>query len=261
VHQLVVWNNGRSAPQLDVGDVHVWRLDTEDVRHSLSSLVSLLTVDERQRASKFKFKDDSETFVAAHSALRILVARYLGTLPASVGFEKDHLGKPQLDSAAYSEHYRFNISHTNGTTLIAISRGIEVGIDVEAIRKIERRIAEQQLTQDELKRISTLPVDDWMETFYTCWTRKEAVLKGEGLGLRIDPGLFEVAVVPGKQAKLITSDPCVRFTRDWHVIDVGFDTLLVGSLAMSPMPKAVNFYRYDTALYCDKTSGDISEPC
>ncbi len=77
----------------------------------------------------------------------------------------------------------FNISHSSGLVLCAFSDTIKIGVDVEKVRPINIEEFSKVFTGQELHRIYH-STDQYLE-FFTYWTKKEALLKAEGLGLRI----------------------------------------------------------------------------
>jgi 4'-phosphopantetheinyl transferase len=58
------------------------------------------------------------------------------------------------------------------------------------------------------------------ETFYRCWTLKEAYLKARGEGFRLFLDSFDVAFLPGEMPRLLEtrSDP-IDATR-WHFCEL-----------------------------------------
>jgi hypothetical protein len=58
-----------------------------------------------------------------------------------------------------------------------------VGVDVEEVKPIEPEVADTHFSASELSDLSGLQGDAWLSGFYRCWTRKEAILKAEGVGL------------------------------------------------------------------------------
>lgn len=91
----------------------------------------------------------------------------------------------------------FNISHSNGIAVCAISQS-EVGIDVERIGTFRSAVARRVLTEKEIEFLETLAEHERGEMFYRFWTLKESYLKLDGSGLARDPR--EVEFQMGKQA-------------------------------------------------------------
>jgi 4'-phosphopantetheinyl transferase len=69
--------------------------------------------------------------------------------------------------------------------LIALSLDRELGVDLERLRSISQadRIVESYFTDTEQVQFTALPEPARAEAFLRGWTRKEAILKGKGVGL------------------------------------------------------------------------------
>jgi len=93
---------------------------------------------------------------------------------------------------------QFNVPHTDGLALIAITRGQAIGIDVESIKQNVRhtRLAENYFSPREQKSITSLPSEQDPAAFFACWTRNEAVLKAIGTGIAHGLDSFDVATEP-----------------------------------------------------------------
>jgi 4'-phosphopantetheinyl transferase len=110
-------------------------------------------------------------------------------LAHDIVFDKGEHGKPML----LHGRLNFNISHSGHFCVLAFSKSMHVGVDVEQrdlatdIFALAQRcfVAEEYalfLATDEKK----------IEMFYWLWTRKEALLKALGIGLQ---GLHEYSVI------------------------------------------------------------------
>jgi 4'-phosphopantetheinyl transferase len=71
--------------------------------------------------------------------------------------------------------------------------------------------------------------DAWISGFYRCWTRKEAVLKAEGVGLQRALDSFDVSLLPDAPAELLRTR--VRFLYPWKLYDVSPASGTIGALA------------------------------
>jgi 4'-phosphopantetheinyl transferase len=68
--------------------------------------------------------------------------------------------------------FDFNISHSNGLILIAVSKTVKVGVDVEKIRELKRLSFKMVMLPEEITRIKETPC-----LFFDLWSKKEAVVK------------------------------------------------------------------------------------
>src|SRR5208283_4515005 len=113
--------------------VHVWRTNLDLSPSMVGRFQNTLSVDEQLRAHRFYFRKDRERFVVARGLLRTILGRYLDRAPQNVAFTYNQYGKPSIVSKAGAESIRFNVSHSHGTALYAITRGLEIGVDLELI--------------------------------------------------------------------------------------------------------------------------------
>jgi 4'-phosphopantetheinyl transferase len=176
----------RQAP-LQQDEVHIWlaQLAVDDA--TLQHLTPLLSRDEIGRSARFVFDKDRRRYVAGRGLLRQLLGRYTGKPAAEVSFSYGAHGKPRLNKGADCDELFFNVSHTKDIAVLAFSRGIEVGADIESLDpKIDvEEIARHFFTQTEIRIIKAAPANQRHEIFFQFWTRKEAIVKAEGRGLSI----------------------------------------------------------------------------
>ncbi|MCB2215441.1 4'-phosphopantetheinyl transferase family protein [Desulfofustis glycolicus] len=78
----------------------------------------------------------------------------------------------------------FNLSHSGETVVLAVCSRGQVGIDIEAIRPIDVEQFQHIVPELADAREETGGSGD-LRSFYDYWTRKEAVVKGCGLGLAL----------------------------------------------------------------------------
>ena len=103
-------------------------------------------------------------------------------------------GKPGLaDKASGIE---FNVAHSKGQVLIALSRAGGVGVDIEqenaTIEALE--LARGTFHADDLVCMEKAAEAERADLFFRCWTRKEAVAKADGRGLTLPLKGFSVGI-------------------------------------------------------------------
>jgi 4'-phosphopantetheinyl transferase len=71
--------------------------------------------------------------------------------------------------------------------------------------------------------LQTIPDHMKTESFYRCWTLKEAYLKARGEGLRLSPDSFDVAFFPGETPRLLETrfDPLDAARWCFRKLDLG----------------------------------------
>jgi 4'-phosphopantetheinyl transferase len=168
-----------------------------------------LSADEARR--HFHFAADRARFITSRAILRDILSRYLGCTVAQIHFAYKSGGKPNLGGMQSSEaDLRFNLSHCVDTALYAISRGRELGVDIESIRPEVpwERLANSFFAPSEFAKLQRWPTHQRPVGFFTYWTLKEAYLKARGDGLLIPLDSFELSAAPGEEpALLATADP------------------------------------------------------
>jgi 4'-phosphopantetheinyl transferase len=173
----------RSA--LPAGEVHVWCAAAVLAADHHRRLGATLAPAERDRAARFMFDRDRDRYIAAHGALRAVLAGYLGREPAALAFDQGRWGKPALTGGAASAGVRFNLSHAGRLALVAVARDREVGVDVERLRGDVNalEIADRYFAPEEARLLRALPSAERVATFHRFWTGKEALGKAVGKGI------------------------------------------------------------------------------
>ena len=159
------------------GESHIFYFPIND--HSISeNHLNALTPAEREKVAKFRKTSDAELFIAARIFPKLILQFYTRSKFKIIADEQN---KPQISISDPRETLCFNLSHTEGLLVIAISR-TEVGIDAEFVKSpVPAGLKEECFSPAEQTLINTS--DFPAETFYTLWTRKESLLKADGAGL------------------------------------------------------------------------------
>ena len=166
--------------------VHVWRVTLDANAARLGRLEHHLSSDERARAARFRFERDRRNFILVRGLLREIVSRYLDTSPDRPRFRYGAQGKPHLVQQGNSD-LRFNLAHTSSTALFAVTRGREVGVDIERITPdvpVEE-LAEMVFSTPERQILGDLDGRSRREVFFRFWARKEAYIKADGRGVSL----------------------------------------------------------------------------
>lgn len=203
--QTYSWKPAPTMPVLEPGWAHIFRLTLDPPPQRQAALLTLLDSSEQERAARYHFDIDRQRFTAARGQLREILAAYLNKPPRSLTFSYNPQGKPSLPE----ERLRFNLTHTQGIGLLAVTDGQETGIDVEGInRRVDSPgIVRRFFAPAEVDALFALPESQRQRAFFDCWTRKEAYIKARGQGLSIPLDSFEVGLEPGKPPTLRAPDP------------------------------------------------------
>jgi 4'-phosphopantetheinyl transferase len=201
------------------GEVHVWRVGLEPLRAAAERWRTILSPVESERADRFHFARDRETWLITRGMLRHLLGRYLNRAPSTVEFVYSATGKPRLDLRNNSGEFQFNVSHSGQCSLLAFALGFEVGIDVEyceAGRDLEE-LGPTVMSAGEVALLRRLPARQRDHAFLAAWTRKESILKALGTGLSVEPRLVEVTFEPNEPAALLRAPESFGPVAEWSL--------------------------------------------
>ncbi|MCE6950259.1 4'-phosphopantetheinyl transferase superfamily protein [Cereibacter sphaeroides] len=197
---------------------------------------ALLAPDERTRAAAFATETLRARFIAGRSGLRLRLGAHLGLDPARIAFRYNRFGRPELPGGP-----SFNLSHCGGLAALALCSSAAVGVDIEAIRPIERAVATRFFAPSELQALEPLAGADWEQAFFRLWTRKEAFLKAVGTGL--DTPLASFDVTAEDSPRLIRAEG--QRVQDWTLIHLSLAPDLPGAVAVESRGAPVELLRRD----------------
>lgn len=148
---------------------------------SLDLDLALAQVSEqrREQALRFRFESGRRLCLAAYLLLMEGLQKEYGITEKPV-FDYSEKGKPSI--IGHPDIY-FNFSHSGNIALCALSNQ-PVGADVETLRKITPSLIRFTMNDIEQTQINTSSNPTMQFLFY--WTRKEALLKLTGDGIRND---------------------------------------------------------------------------
>lgn len=205
---------------LPANELHVWDVSLLLPEEILESLSSILDENEKSKAAGFKFENDKRKYIAAHGALRQILAGYLNCEPRTTVFNHNRYGKPFIKENR--NRIEFNLTHSKERALIAVTRDKRVGVDLE-YRRSEmdfKGIAQQYFSAPENQALQSLPANSRNKAFFDCWTRKEAFIKATGKGFSQSLKKFDVSVEPGKPARLLSVNSSGVEAAGWQMFDL-----------------------------------------
>lgn len=120
----------------------------------------------------------------ARALVRSVLAGYLDAKPEALTFVHGPHGKPELEAAG---RLQFNVSRSGSLGLLAVTRGRDIGVDVERIepRRALGPIADRLFDPAEAAELRSMPEARRIRRFFELWTQKEAYAKALGVGLSV----------------------------------------------------------------------------
>jgi 4'-phosphopantetheinyl transferase len=236
----------RREPPVEIGreEVHVWAWTFADRAQPSVVDLDLLGEQERKRTARFYFAPDRVRYSVCHANMRRILGSYLRRPPESLVYREAEGGKPELVLTAAELPLRFNLSHSKSIALLAVGLDSEVGVDVEDVRPIERDVAKRFFSPTEIASMAPLDGEEWLDAFYRCWTRKEAVLKVEGTGLRIPLDSFDVSVLADQPAALLAARPESKLTSHWRLHDLAPAEGSMAAIAVVPLATSIKTFSF-----------------
>lgn len=133
--------------------------------------------------------------LAARGLLRVVLSHYAGIDFAAWRLAAGAHGKPAIAGPAGFESLRFNLTHTDGLVVCAVTRAGEIGVDVEnTSRTVDvGSVARHFFSVSEQQWLASLPPEKRTDGFFEQWVLKEAFLKGRGTGLMESPESFTIS--------------------------------------------------------------------
>ncbi len=187
------------APWQGGAGPRLWSVRASEYAQRAAADAWLLDADERERAQAFVREADRDRYRVAHVVLRRLLGAYLAQDPAAVEIVREPCpgcGGPHGRPAVVGAPLHFSLSHSRDLALFAFA-DTPVGIDVE--REPSAAVAAEvadMLHPAERAELAALPPAARPAALARCWARKEAYLKGIGIGLAEDPSVTYVGAGP-----------------------------------------------------------------
>lgn len=161
-------------------------------------LRSLLDSDENNRVTRFATWGQRHRFITGRAALRNVLSMFeAGRVPETHWrFGSSTNGKPYIRTPKSSTCF-FNISYARDLIAIAVSKEVEVGVDIEFNQEIPRRDLPWHLfSNDEQRLLRATSEADLPPVFLRLWTLKEAIAKRTGQGFAAEFSEINTTALP-----------------------------------------------------------------
>ncbi|MGW5741680.1 4'-phosphopantetheinyl transferase family protein [Amycolatopsis sp. NPDC003861] len=148
----------------------------------------LLDDVEQGRFEAYRQEADKRRFLTGRVLAKTVAAERLGLAIETVEFDAtcEDCGKPHGRPRIPGADLTLSISHSGDLIGIAATPSVPVGLDVEtATRRADDGLIEYALSPAEAEHLAGLDGTAKAAAFFVYWTRKEAVMKATGKGLRI----------------------------------------------------------------------------
>ena len=193
-----------------------------------------LSQAELARAEKFRSDSRYREYVVTRGLLRQALAGMTRLEIAGVEFPDGEHGKPGLDNILDGRTIAFNVSHSHGLALVALTLEGRLGVDLEKIRpEVEwRSLAQHYFSDAEVQVLDRYAEDIGLKAFFTCWTRKEAFVKALGGGISYGLKEFDVSIHPDEAYASLTIRSEDEDASRWLIRNLPMPASHVAALAL-----------------------------
>lgn len=227
----------RAAPGVVAdGTAGVWWARRED---AAPQLAGLLDDAERERWAAYRREVDRERFLVGCALAKTVIAAYTGQHPEQVSFDRvcRQCGRPHGKPAVRGGGPELSISHSGDLVAVAVATA-PVGVDVEQLDGRARELGDGDpaalgrmvLAEEERAALAAVDPERRARAFLVAWTRKEAVTKARGDGLRVPFG--EVVVAADLAVPRVTAWPYPQDPRSVSLLDLDPGPGYVAALAV-----------------------------
>jgi 4'-phosphopantetheinyl transferase len=179
--------NSKISLNINKNEIHLWQVNPDNITQPelLNKYKSLLSDDETIKQQRYKFSHDRHDALITRAFVRDLLSYYADIAPNDWRFDKGEKDKPEIVNPPLP--LRFNISHTKGLIICAVTLEDDIGCDVEDTTRSNDvlAIANRYFSAIETKELFSLPKEQQRHRFFDYWTLKESYIKAWGLGLAI----------------------------------------------------------------------------
>ena len=115
------------------GDIHIWVVHPLSIKDPLllNEYKKWLTEEEIIRQQRYRFEKDQHDALITRAFIRDLLSQYSPEDRRAWRFEKGEKDKPEIINPPLP--LRFNLSHTQGLIVCAVTLNDDIGIDVEHV--------------------------------------------------------------------------------------------------------------------------------
>jgi 4'-phosphopantetheinyl transferase len=203
--------------------------------------LELLDAAERAQRARFHFVRDRTRYLVTRALVREILSRHAPIAPTQWRFRAGRHGRPVI----CNEHpacagLEFNVSHTRGLVVLAVTRDRAVGVDVENLRarSLSLELAERYFEAVEVASILRLPPAQRERRCFEHWIFKEAYLKARGFGLAAPLDAVRLDFETPGEVRLDLDSSLEDDAKRWHLWQLQLSPdHLVALCAGGPRPR------------------------
>jgi 4'-phosphopantetheinyl transferase len=219
-----------------VATAHVWWARRQDASPHLEAL---LDDTERGRHDAYRREEDRQRFLVGCALAKTVIAAQLNRFPREVTLDRacTECAKPHGKPRVTGTDLELSISHSGDRIAVATATVTAVGVDVEQLAGRARHpggddpdaLVRYVLSDSEQEALAEQQAERHHD-FLVAWTRKEAVTKATGDGLRVS--FKHVVVSPASQPPRVISWPYIEPVAHVTLFDLTADEGYVAALAV-----------------------------
>lgn len=192
---------------MSVANIDIWFAEVPSPvpRELMKRCESIISANEMESVNRFRFEARQREALLTRALARVALSTYIGCDPHECRFDVSSKGRPFLQDAP--QDLDFNISHSAGCVVIAVSKYAQVGIDTESYARAGEiaEIAPRVLTEKEAAAVDALKNKARNRRLVELWALKEAWSKTSGRGVGSDFLNIEFEIASGKK-EAVTSN-------------------------------------------------------
>ena len=229
--------------------MHIWYLNLSDFKDKVRDFYSLLSDDEKEKASKFRFIKDRHQFVLSRGSLRILTSRYLKKPNDDIVFSYGEFGKPEYH---FKSDLKFNVSHSENMAVVGFVKHHDIGVDIENTKGDfdVLDIAQNYFSKREISALKSLPKSEHVNGFYRCWTRKESFIKAKSKGLSFPLDQFSVSLTSEQHVALLETHWDETEAKLWRLFSFSPKTNYIGAVSVKATNPVIKYFDFTELEYC-----------
>lgn len=176
--------------------IRVYNINMHELRELLDKMPDCFLGYELNRIKKFRKENDQKRSLIGKIAIADILSEFLNIKKELLIFDRDKYDRPYLKNPKLQK-MDFNISHSGDYVLVGFSSAGKIGVDIEKIKAIDMKIANNVFRDEEIKYLH-FKKEMSLYRFYRLWSLKESFVKAVGEGLSYPLKKFHFEFENGK---------------------------------------------------------------